>query len=113
MDTRTKFIVAHTDMSHGSDLQVEVSANVAQFVEQLDENGHRLVVRAGYRQAREVLTVAGAAQVEAAQVNDAGWTPIPGNASPGNASFFGVGSFGTGFSDFAVDRGESSQLVRS
>ena len=39
-------------------LQAEVAAYVAQFAD-LDENGHRLVVRNGSHQAREVLTVAG------------------------------------------------------
>ena len=41
-------------------LQAEVAAYVAQFADQLDENGHRLVVRNGYHQPREVLTAAGA-----------------------------------------------------
>ncbi|MCP2624455.1 IS256 family transposase, partial [Mycolicibacterium smegmatis] len=36
-------------------LQAEVAAYVAQFADQLDENGHRLVVRNGYHQPREVL----------------------------------------------------------
>ena len=35
-------------------LQAEVAAYVAQFADQLDENGHRLVVRNGYHQPREV-----------------------------------------------------------
>jgi hypothetical protein len=44
---------------------------VAQFADQLDENGlHRLVVRNGYHQAREVLTAAGAVEVTAPRVND-------------------------------------------
>ncbi|OHV03821.1 hypothetical protein BKN37_13150 [Mycobacterium talmoniae] len=37
-------------------LQAEVAAYVAQFADQLDDNGHRLVVRNGYHRAREVLT---------------------------------------------------------
>ena len=51
-------------------LQAEVAAYVAQFADQLDEDGHRLVVRNGYHQAREVLTAAGAVEVKAPRVND-------------------------------------------
>jgi len=51
-------------------LQAEVAAYVAQFADQLDENGHRLVVRNGYHQPREVLTAAGAVEVRAPRVND-------------------------------------------
>jgi hypothetical protein len=43
---------------------------VEQFVDQLDENGHRLVVRNGYHRAREVLTAAGAVEVKGPRVND-------------------------------------------
>ena len=41
-------------------LRAEAAAYVEQFADQLDENGHRLVVRNGHHQAREVLTAAGA-----------------------------------------------------
>ncbi|VCT91025.1 hypothetical protein MHAS_02739 [Mycolicibacterium hassiacum DSM 44199] len=51
-------------------LQAEVAAYVAQYADQLDDNGHRLVVRNGYHQPREVLTAAGAVQVKAPRVND-------------------------------------------
>lgn len=51
-------------------LQAEVAAYVAAFADQRDENGHRLVVRNGYHQPREVLTAAGAVQVKAPRVND-------------------------------------------
>ena len=51
-------------------LQAEVAAYVAQFADQLDENGHRLVVRNGYHQPREVLTAAGAVAVKAPRIND-------------------------------------------
>ena len=51
-------------------LKAEVAAYVAQFADQLDEKGHRLVVRNGYHQAREVLTAAGAVEVKAPRVND-------------------------------------------
>ncbi|MBZ4623171.1 IS256 family transposase, partial [Mycobacterium avium subsp. hominissuis] len=51
-------------------LKAEVAAYVEQFADQLDDNGHRLVVRNGYHQAREVLTAAGAVEVTAPRVND-------------------------------------------
>jgi len=51
-------------------LQAEVVAYVAQFADQLDGSGQRLVVRNGYQQAREVLPVAGAVAVKAPRVND-------------------------------------------
>ncbi|WP_433662310.1 IS256 family transposase [Nocardia sp. CA-128927] len=51
-------------------LKAEVAAYVAQFADQLDENGHRLVVRNGYHAEREVLTAAGAVRVKAPRVND-------------------------------------------
>jgi transposase-like protein len=51
-------------------LQAEVAAYIAQFADQVDENGHRLVVRNGYHGEREVLTAAGAVAVKAPRVND-------------------------------------------
>ncbi|MET9029352.1 IS256 family transposase [Nocardia sp. NPDC004168] len=51
-------------------LQAEVAAYVAQFADQLDENGHRLVVRNGYHPARTVTTSSGAVEVRAPRVND-------------------------------------------
>jgi transposase-like protein len=51
-------------------LQAEVDAYIARFVHDRDENGHRLVVRNGYHQPREVLTRAGAVEVRAPRVND-------------------------------------------
>jgi hypothetical protein len=51
-------------------LMSEAAAFVEQFVDQVDENGRRLVVHNGYHQAREVLTAAGAVEVEAPRVND-------------------------------------------
>jgi hypothetical protein len=51
-------------------LQAEVASYVEQFADQLDENGHRLVVRNGDHQRREVLTAAGAVEVKAPRVND-------------------------------------------
>ena len=40
-------------------LLAEVAAYIEQFGDQVDEAGHRLVVRNGYHQQREVLTAAG------------------------------------------------------
>jgi transposase-like protein len=51
-------------------LQAEVDAYIAQFTDQQDEAGRRLVVRNGYHQPREVLTSAGAVEVRAPRVND-------------------------------------------
>ncbi|WP_187280500.1 transposase, partial [Microbispora sp. CSR-4] len=51
-------------------LKAEVDAYIAQFADQRDDDGRRLVVRNGYHQAREVLTAAGAIEVKAPRVND-------------------------------------------
>ena len=51
-------------------LQAEVAAYVEAHVDQVDENGHRLVVRNGHHTAREVTTAAGAVPVRAPRVND-------------------------------------------
>jgi putative transposase len=51
-------------------LQAEVAGYVEAHAEELDEDGHRLVVRNGYHQAREVATAAGSLQVRAPRVND-------------------------------------------
>lgn len=51
-------------------LQAEVDAYIAQFVAERDERGHRLVVRNGSHEPREVLTSAGAVEVTAPRVND-------------------------------------------
>ena len=44
-------------------LQAEVAAYVERFAGEVDEHGHRLVVRNGYHAAREVTTAAGAVPV--------------------------------------------------
>ena len=51
-------------------LAAEVAAYVEQFIDQVDDNGRRLVVRNGYHQQRDVLTAAGAVPVKAPRVND-------------------------------------------
>ena len=51
-------------------LHAEVAAYIDQFVDQVDENGRRLVVRNGYHHERDVLTAAGAVRVAAPRIND-------------------------------------------
>jgi transposase-like protein len=51
-------------------VQAEVDAYLARFREELDEHGHRLVVRNGYHQPREVTTTAGPVEVTVPRVND-------------------------------------------
>ena len=41
-------------------LKAKVAAYVEQFIDQVDDDGRRLVVRNGYHQQRDVLTAAGA-----------------------------------------------------
>ena len=48
------------------------------FAAERDENGHRLVVRNGSREPREVLTSAGAVEVTAPRVNDKRIDPATG-----------------------------------
>lgn len=51
-------------------LLAEVTAYIEAHADQLDAQGHRLVVRNGYHQPREVTTAAGAVPVRAPRVND-------------------------------------------
>jgi putative transposase len=51
-------------------LRAEVAAYVDAHRDQVDEHGHRLVVRNGYHAEREVTTAAGAVPVQAPRVND-------------------------------------------
>jgi putative transposase len=51
-------------------LQAEVAAYVETHAGEVDGDGHRLVVRNGHHQAREVTTAAGAVPVRAPRVND-------------------------------------------
>ena len=59
-------------------LQAEVDAYIAAFRDERDEHGHRLVVRNGSHQPREVLTSAGAVEVTAPRVNDRRTDPQTG-----------------------------------
>lgn len=51
-------------------VQAEVDAYLVRFAGELDEHGHRLVVRNGYHRSREVTTTAGAVEVRMPRVND-------------------------------------------
>src|SRR5271166_303701 len=51
-------------------LQAEVAAYIDAHLGEVDEAGHRLVVRNGYHEPREVVTAAGAVGVRAPRVND-------------------------------------------
>nr|WP_328825585.1 IS256 family transposase [Tomitella gaofuii] len=51
-------------------LQAEVADYIEAHAGEVDDNGHRLVVRNGYHHEREVLTSAGAVPVTAPRVND-------------------------------------------
>ncbi len=51
-------------------LDAEVAAYIDAHTDQLDENGHRLVVRNGHHAQRQVATAAGAVTVRAPRVND-------------------------------------------
>ncbi len=51
-------------------MQAEADAYVESLADQLDENGHRLVVRNGRAGPRTVTTAAGAIEIEAPRIND-------------------------------------------
>jgi putative transposase len=51
-------------------LEAEVDAYLADLAAERDEGGRKLVVRNGYHQPREVVTVAGSVEVKAPRVND-------------------------------------------
>ncbi len=59
-------------------LQAEVAAYIEAHADALDGDGHRLVVRNGYHQPREVTTAAGAVPVRAPRVNDKRIDPVCG-----------------------------------
>jgi transposase-like protein len=51
-------------------LEAEVAAYIAAHLDEVDQDGRRLVVRNGHAQPRQVLTCAGAVEVVAPRVND-------------------------------------------
>ena len=51
-------------------LEAEVDDYVAGFIDERDENGHRLVTRNGHAEPRSITTAAGGIEVEAPRVND-------------------------------------------
>jgi transposase-like protein len=51
-------------------LQAEVAAHNEAFRDEVDQQGHRLVVRNGYHAPRQVMTAAGAVPVRQPRVND-------------------------------------------
>jgi len=59
-------------------LQAEVSAYIDAHAEEVDENGHRLVVRNGHHNEREVITAAGPVPVGAPRANDKRTDPATG-----------------------------------
>jgi len=59
-------------------LQAEVSAYINAHAEEVNENGHRLVVRNGHHNKREVITAAGPVPVRAPRVNDKRTDPATG-----------------------------------
>ena len=59
-------------------LQAEVSVYIDAHAEEVDENGHRLVVRNGHHNEREVITAAGPVPVRAPRVNDKRTDPATG-----------------------------------
>ena len=59
-------------------LQAEVAAFIDAHADVVDENGHRLVVRNGRHDARQVVTSAGAVGVRQPRVNDKRVDPVTG-----------------------------------
>jgi len=59
-------------------LQAEVAAYIEAHAGEVDEHGHRLVVRNGSHQSRQVATAAGAVPVTAPRVNDKRIDPVTG-----------------------------------
>jgi putative transposase len=59
-------------------LEAEADAYIESFAGELDDAGHRLVVRNGHARARNVVTVAGAVGVAAPRINDQRVEPATG-----------------------------------
>ena len=63
-------------------LQAEVATYVAAHAGEVDDAGHRLVVRNGYHAEREVTTAAGAVAVRQPRVNDKRIDEVSGERQP-------------------------------
>ncbi len=59
-------------------LEAEVEDYIAAFVDDVDEDGHRRVVRNGHHEPRVITTAAGAVEIEAPRVNDGRVDPDTG-----------------------------------
>ena len=59
-------------------LEAEVDAYIAGLADQLDERGHRLVVRNGHAEPRTITTAAGRTEVRAPRVDDRRVDPVTG-----------------------------------
>jgi hypothetical protein len=51
-------------------LEAEVDASISNLIDEVDEHGHRLVVRNGHAQPRSLVTGAGPIEVQAPRVDD-------------------------------------------
>lgn len=59
-------------------LEAEAADCIAALVDELDEKGHRLVVRNGHAHPRQIATVAGAVEIQAPRINDKRVDPVTG-----------------------------------
>lgn len=84
-------------------LKAEVAAYIDAHADELDEAGHRLVVRNGYHEARSVTTAAGSIPIRQPRVNDKRVNPSSGEREKlalltdvwaGHAAFGRLGSGG-------------------
>jgi hypothetical protein len=81
LETRLELVGEGARRMLAEALRAEMNADIAQFADQRDKNGHRLVVRNGYHGPREV--AAGAVELTTPRVNSP-----PGR--PGNRLLFTV-----------------------
>ena len=69
-------------------LEAEVDAYIAGLVDQLDERGHRLVVRNGHAEPRMITTAAGRVEVRAPRVDDRRVDPDTGERARFRSAIF-------------------------
>lgn len=60
-------------------LEAEAADCIAAFASEVDDNGHRLVVRNGHAEPRTITTVAGAVEIQAPRINDKRVDPQTGH----------------------------------